>query len=177
MYERFTDSARGVMNDAKAIAAGMGANSLGTEHILLALIAHDSSSVARLIHTLGRKLGPIREAVIEAASHARPIEVPSQMPLDVCAKKAVQEANFEATEESVGYVGPEHLLLGLFEDDRTIAGRVLRAAGMDVSSVRTAIRMAHAAAQTDIRERMLERRIEGGLVDDRLVPPLIPPGG
>jgi ATP-dependent Clp protease ATP-binding subunit ClpA len=61
MFERFTDPARAVVIEAQSQARGLGHHWIGTEHLLLAVLARPDSPVARAMADLG-----IDEAVVRA---------------------------------------------------------------------------------------------------------------
>src|SRR5580700_10617039 len=63
MYERFTDRARKVMQLANQEAERFNHEYIGTEHILLGLVAEGSGGAARVLKSLHVGLGNIRKEV------------------------------------------------------------------------------------------------------------------
>src|SRR5262249_7431798 len=63
MYERFTEKARRVMQLANLEAQQLNHGYIGTEHILLGLVAEDSGGAARVLKSLHVSLDNIRNEV------------------------------------------------------------------------------------------------------------------
>jgi len=63
MFERFTDDARAVVVGAQTEARALGHHWLGTEHVLLALVARSGSPVAAVLARLGVTELRVRERV------------------------------------------------------------------------------------------------------------------
>ncbi|GAA1747577.1 Clp protease N-terminal domain-containing protein [Luedemannella helvata] len=71
MFERFTTSARLVVQQARAEAADLGHRTAGTEHLLLALLHPDAGRTAALLREAGVTAHAIRARLIEL-DYARP---------------------------------------------------------------------------------------------------------
>jgi ATP-dependent Clp protease ATP-binding subunit ClpC len=55
-------------------------------------------------------------------------------------KRALKEAESEARRMGHSYVGTEHMIIGLAAEEKTIAGKVLSEAGVDVNEVRATVK-------------------------------------
>ncbi len=64
MFERFTESARAVVVGAQSEARSLGHGWIGTEHLLLAVLADESSGVTSALHGLGLDVGRVRAQVL-----------------------------------------------------------------------------------------------------------------
>ena len=64
MFERFTDPARAVVVEAQSQARGLGHHWIGTEHLLLAVLARPDSAVSRALEVLGITEGAVRARVL-----------------------------------------------------------------------------------------------------------------
>ena len=142
MFERFTDRARKVMALANQECQRFNHEQIGTEHILLGLIKEGAGVGSRVLKSLGIDLRDVR-AEIEKLVTAKPdIVTMGKLPQTAQAKKAVQMAIDEAQAHNAGYVGTEHLLLGLLRhgesDPEDVAGKVLRNLGLKLEDVREA---------------------------------------
>ncbi len=140
MFERFTDRARKVMALANQECQRFNHEQIGTEHILLGLIKEGAGVGSRVLKSLGIDLRDVR-AEIEKLVTAKPdIVTMGKLPQTAQAKKAVQMAIDEAQAHNAGYVGTEHLLLGLLRhgesDPEDVAGKVLRNLGLKLEDVR-----------------------------------------
>ena len=71
MFERFTTSARLVVEQARAEATDLGHRTTGTEHLLLALLHPDAGQTATLLREAGVTAHAIRARLIEL-DYARP---------------------------------------------------------------------------------------------------------
>jgi hypothetical protein len=72
MFERFTERARQVVVLAQEEARTLEHDDIGTEHILLGLVAEDERVAARILLDFDAEPGQIRNEIIRAAS-ASPI--------------------------------------------------------------------------------------------------------
>ena len=76
------------------------------------------------------------------------MKVLSERPLTSRAERAMHLADAAASELGNGYIGTEHLLLGLVADERAPAARVLKSLGITESAIRTAL-LAHGLPPKD----------------------------
>jgi ATP-dependent Clp protease ATP-binding subunit ClpA len=64
MFERFSDEARAVVVQAQDEARSLGHGWIGTEHLLLAVLADDTSGVSHALGALGVDAGTVRTRVL-----------------------------------------------------------------------------------------------------------------
>lgn len=132
-FARYTQRARGVVVGAQEIARQQGNHFVGTEHLLLGILGE--------VEGLGAKvLAELTEADVEGATRVKlhPGEEtapPARVPFTPRAKRTLDRAAEVSTELGHGFVGTEHLLLGLF-GTRGIADDVLAELGVEVTTVR-----------------------------------------
>jgi ATP-dependent Clp protease ATP-binding subunit ClpA len=74
MFERFTAAAREVVVQAQAEARGQQHNYIGTEHILLALMAGPETAAGRVLRGLGVEAEAVRSEVTAIGSSQAPAE-------------------------------------------------------------------------------------------------------
>jgi ATP-dependent Clp protease ATP-binding subunit ClpA len=65
MFERFTAAARGAVVEAQAEARALKHNYIGTEHLLLGLLAEPQSVAGRVLHRLGVESETVRAEIVE----------------------------------------------------------------------------------------------------------------
>jgi hypothetical protein len=108
---------------------------IGTEHILLALIAEGEGVAAQALEQLDVSLERVRQRVEEVVgvSDTEPVGSP---PFTPRAKKVLELALREALQLGHNYIGTEHLLLGLLREGEGVAAQVLVSLGVDLNSVR-----------------------------------------
>jgi len=201
MFERFTGGARAAVVGAQQEARDLGQSPIGTEHVLLALLADADTPVARLLaaqgvdattaraevrrrtgtpkpdlsftdgddedkaalRTIGIDLDAVRAAVEESfgpgaldagtgASHDdlpgpwwrrrhrqqhQPAGSPrGHIPLTPRAKKVLELSLREALALKHGYIGTEHVLLGVLREGQGLAVRILSDEGVELDHLR-----------------------------------------
>ena len=133
----FTENVRKVLANARNEAVRLRHEYVGTEHILLA-IARTTEGVARAVLDdldvdRDRIIGDVESAV--QRGHAAE-DAGHDLPYTSRAKKTLELAMSEARALSHGYVGTEHLLLGLIAEDKGIGAQILRSAGVTLERAR-----------------------------------------
>ena len=139
MFERFTDRARKTMALANQEALRFNHESIGTEHMLLGLVKEGSGVGANVLKNLGIDLRKVR---VEAEKLLKPgVESRSfaRLPQTSRAKKAVEAAIQESRNLNHRYIGTEHILLGLLNDQDSLATQVLTNLGLSLDSVRAGV--------------------------------------
>ena len=139
MFERFTDRARRVLVLAQDEARAMEHNFLGTEHVLLGMLAEGEGVAAKALTELGTDLDGMRSRIREAIPPGAPGTASGAPPFTPRAKHVLELALREALEMSHNYIGTEHLLLGLIREGEGVAAQVLKAAGLDAIAVRSKV--------------------------------------
>src|SRR5690242_10330343 len=103
MFERFTDRARRVLVLAQQEASAMQHNFLGTEHILLGLIAEGEGVGAKALESLGFRGDDLRERVMTKIAPGA--EIPSgPPPFTPRAKKVLELSLREALSLGHNYI-------------------------------------------------------------------------
>jgi DNA-binding transcriptional regulator YhcF (GntR family) len=141
----FTEGCRQVLAAARLESHRLRHEYVGTEHILLALIAQSDSSITKLFRDLGVGLGSVRRDVEALSPRGRSrADSNTDLPYTSRAKKVLELAMSEARELAHADVGAEHLLLGLAREEKGIAAQVLRQHGVPRSEMRLAAVREHA---------------------------------
>jgi ATP-dependent Clp protease ATP-binding subunit ClpC len=136
MYERFTDPARKAMQLANEEAQRFRHGYIGTEHILLGLLAEGSGVAATVLNNLGIDLSKIRLEVEKVVQYGREGVTANKLPLTPRAKKVIEYAVEEARSVNHNGFGTEHLLLGLLREWEGVAAQVLMNLGVHPDDVR-----------------------------------------
>ena len=137
MFERFTDAARRVLVLAQEEALERSHAVLGTEHILLGLVADISGVAASALHEIGVAPAELRTAIVaRIAPHGDGGRVPPFSPL---AKRALEKSLGEALRLGHNHIGPEHLLIGLAATGEGLASEVLAEAGITAPVLRRVV--------------------------------------
>ena len=123
MFERFSDRARRVLLRARNEAGSLGHDYLGTEHLLLGLLAEGEGLAWRALSHAGVSLDAARSKVPEVTPELRTSGVGD---FTAEAKRAMTDALREGLARGHNHIGTEHLLLGLLNADDNRAVTVLR---------------------------------------------------
>ena len=134
-FEKFTERAREALSLAQDEAKRFNHNYIGTEHILLGLLREGEGVAALVLTRMGVSLDAVRDEVERIIGRGDRMIV-GDIGLTPRAKKVMELAVDEARRRRQGYVGTEHLLLGLVREGEGIAARVLKQFGVTLEVVR-----------------------------------------
>lgn len=135
LFDRFTAHARSAVVQAEEAARAYGNHHIGTEHLLLGVLAITDGLGARILIDTAGSVAAVETAVEPNLSPAEHTPPPAKIPFTARSKEALGKAARTATELSQDYVGTEHLLLGLF-DTGGQADATLQALGMNTTAAR-----------------------------------------
>ena len=132
--ERFTQRARRVLSLAHQEAERMRQNSIGTEHLLLALIQEEGGVAGRVLRDLGLEVDRVREVVERFSGTGT--HRGGKIDLSPGVQQVLEYAIDEARRMGHHYIGTEHLLLGLIRSNEGTAMDVLRKLGITPEQIR-----------------------------------------
>jgi ATP-dependent Clp protease ATP-binding subunit ClpC len=135
MFERFTDRARRVVVLAQEEARRLNHNYIGTEHLLLAMIAEGEGVAAQVLGSLDVSLSGMRTRVEEIIGRGGD-SPEGHVPFTPRAKKVLELSLREAITLGHNYIGTEHLLLGLIREGEGVAAQVLVQQGAELQEIR-----------------------------------------
>ncbi|MDY3048771.1 MAG: ATP-dependent Clp protease ATP-binding subunit [Rothia sp. (in: high G+C Gram-positive bacteria)] len=138
MFERFTDRARRVIVLAQEEARMLNHNYIGTEHILLGLIHEGEGIAARALESLNVTLTEVRDQVQDIIGTG-PQASSGHIPFTPRAKKVLELSMREAIQLNHGYIGTEHILLGMVRSNEGVGNQILTKLGADPAKVRQAV--------------------------------------
>ncbi|APE37501.1 Clp protease [Nocardia mangyaensis] len=115
-FARFTDRARSVVVAAQESARGLGNSEISTAHLILGLLSEPDGLAVREIIARGIAIDAVREAANAAVPPAGG-EIPALIPFDGDTKKALELTFREAVRLGHNYIGTEHILLALLEQE------------------------------------------------------------
>ena len=137
--ERFTQRARRVLSLAHQEAEGMRHEQIGTEHLLIGLVAEEAGLAGRTLRALGLDPDRVREMVARLVPPGRGT-TGGRLDLSPETKQVLKYAVEEAQRMGHQHIGTEHLLLGLIRDKDTTAMRVLERLGLSAEQIRRQLR-------------------------------------
>ncbi len=136
-FSRFTLRAKGVVVAAQEEARELRYGHISPEHLALGLLHQPEGLAAEAISGLGVTPEAAREALVAALSPATVEEpVSGKIPFTPPAKKVLELALREALLFGHNYIGTEHLLLGLLDDEESRGGGALTRLGITRERVR-----------------------------------------
>ncbi|MBI4396195.1 MAG: ATP-dependent Clp protease ATP-binding subunit, partial [Elusimicrobia bacterium] len=136
MSNRFTERAQRVILIAQEEAKRLNHDYVGTEHLLLGLIALGEGVAAQVLANLGVDLRRVRVEIEKIVGTGDNVMLLGEIPFTPRAKKVLELAVEEAQNMGHNYVGTEHLLLGLIREEEGVAARVLENIGVRLDVVR-----------------------------------------
>jgi len=139
MFDRFTDRARKVMGLARTEAQTFNHQYIGTEHILLGLIEEGSGIAANVLRNLDVGSLVVRHEVEKMLQDGPTMVTMGQLPFTPRAKRLLELAGGAANEMHHGYIGTEHLLLGVLLEDEGTAAKALKNLGLNSDNVRAEV--------------------------------------
>jgi hypothetical protein len=139
-FGRFTLRAKNTVVAAQNEARSAGNDEIGTEHLVLGLLAEPEGLGAKAIIACGVALDTVRRTVTAALPPAAE-QVPDLIPYGAPARKALELTFREALRLDHNYIGTEHILLALLELE-------------DGTGVLTGLGVGKAAAEADIAETL-----------------------
>ena len=135
--EKFTQRAELAIENARLAAGEMGHGYIGTEHLLLGIMMENDGLGARILLRHGIDKAQLWRIVLRANGSGSPGR--PEQGLTPRARQAVEQAAQEARQLQQGYIGTEHLLLGLLRQNDCGAAASLREAGADLNDIYTDI--------------------------------------
>lgn len=119
---------------AQEEARRMGQSLVGSEQILLGIIAEGTSTGATVLSDRGVKLEDARAAV-ENFIGSGSGNAPANIPFTPKAKRILEHSFQEARNLGQNYIAPEHLLLAIAQEEEGVATKVLQKLGVDPKQI------------------------------------------
>ncbi|MFG6097485.1 ATP-dependent Clp protease ATP-binding subunit [Leptothoe sp. ISB3NOV94-8A] len=138
MFELFNDKAISAIMIAQQQASRLRQHYVGTELILVGVIAQGDSLVSPIVQAAGITLQVLQEAV-EATLKSDSKQPSAEIPFTPSAKQLLEQSLKEAQQLDQSYVSPEHLLLAVTSSDKSSAAKILITLGVDLVKLRIAI--------------------------------------
>jgi len=138
-FSNFTPRARRVIDLARKEADNFNHPYVGTEHLLLGLIALGEGVAVNVLERMGISLEAVRLEVEKAVGHGPETKTIGNVPFTPRSKKVLQLAIAEAQAFGHTYVGTEHILLGLLREGEGVASQVLKNLNIDFDNARVEI--------------------------------------
>jgi ATP-dependent Clp protease ATP-binding subunit ClpC len=139
MFERYTERARRALFFARYEASQMGSVTLEPEHILLGLLREPRGIIGPILSRAHLALEQVATDLYERSSHREKVATSVEIPFTAAARRVLTGAAEEADRLRHGYIGTEHLLLGLLREDAGAATDILHEHGLHLENVRAEV--------------------------------------
>src|SRR5215207_7569552 len=140
MFERYTEKARRVIFFARYEAVQYGSQVISPEHILLGLMREDKTLSARFFPFRNSlSVETVRREVEERITLKERIPQSVELHLSTETKRILALAVEESRKLKNRHIGPEHLLLGILREEKSIAAEILFQYGLRLPDVRDEI--------------------------------------
>ena len=133
--EKFSQRAEAAIENARLSARALGHSYVGTEHLLLGIMEESEGLGARILLRRGLELPQLRREVLRLDGEGSPGG--TVLGLSDDALQAVEQAAAEAETLRQGFIGTEHLLLGILRQPDCGGAEVLRSLGADLNDLYT----------------------------------------
>ncbi len=133
--ERFTKRAQTAIESAWQASAALGHSYVGTEHLLLGLIREGEGLACRIMSRAGLTDKRLTDIVEKTAGRGTP--GPPAHGLSPKAKRGIELAAADAGRLGHGFVGTEHLLMGILRQPDCAGCRAVEEAGADPNRLYT----------------------------------------
>lgn len=140
MFERYTEKARRVIFFARYEALQYGSQVISPEHILLGLMREDKTISARFFPFRNNlTVETVRREVEERITLRERIPQSAELHLASETKRILAFAAEESRKLKNRHIGPEHLLLGIIREEKSIAADILFQYGLRIQDAREEI--------------------------------------
>lgn len=137
-FERFTQKTIQAMTLAQDESRRLEHAYVGTEQILLGLIAEGTGIAAQVLIAAGANAENARMEVEKQIGHGK--GTPPEIPFTPRAKRTLELAVDQSQQLGHGYIGTEHLLLGILREGEGLAVRVLENLGVNPQALEQQLR-------------------------------------
>ena len=127
MEYKFTNSAENALEIANDLAAKLGHNYIGTEHILYGLVEEGTGVASKVLAKQGVTAEEVLKEIEEliGANENAPILNVDSIGLTPRSKRIIENSFIEARRFNSEYIGTEHILCGIMREGDSVAVRIM----------------------------------------------------
>jgi Clp amino terminal domain, pathogenicity island component len=137
-FTRFSEQGRDAVTRAQHEARALKHNYVGTEHIVLGLLADEGAPAEIALRALGVTHARVRDEVLREVGEGSEA-VAGEVAFTKRAKKSLELALREALRLGDNYIGSEHVLLGVVRAKDSLGAKILAGLGADADAVEAAV--------------------------------------
>ena len=112
---------------------------IGTEHLLLGLLALNEGVAVNILNSMGLNLAALRLEVEKCCGTGAETVTSGELPFTPRLRKVMAIAAEEALAMHYNFIGTEHLLLAILREGNSKAARIMRNLNIELEDVRQAI--------------------------------------
>ena len=135
----FTPRAKRVLYLAQQEAKRLNHDCIGTEHILLGLLAVNEGVAIEVLKSMNLNLANLRIEVEKAVGSNGTTQTQGNLPISQSVNELLTNAVKEAQAMNYNFVGTEHILLALLRMTDSVSARILRNMKIDVNELKKKI--------------------------------------
>ncbi len=139
MMNKLSENARFALQKADMFSKKYNGGYMGTEHILLGILAQDMSTGARILGRFGVDLEKAEKALGQEATEVNTDSPMAMMSLSESAVLTIRMAGHFATERNVSAIGTEYLLYALLTQPNSRGAVLLQKLGVEHDDVMKAL--------------------------------------
>lgn len=169
-FEKFSPEARAVLATAQEHAKQMRLPYIGTEHILLGILAQHHSAASRIMSSMGVTEEAILAILKSTPSHQVPMSQVIKKGLSELAKRTIEDSMVIAQRYGHNAIQPEHMLYALLNQRETAAVVLLESRSVDLARLRAELEQTFREwGQQDGAQRQMQDPFEmlfGSIIGD-----------
>ncbi len=138
-FGNLTPRARQILLLAKQEAERFNHDYIGTEHLLLGILALNEGVAVNVLKSMGLNLELLRLEVEKSCGSGGETRTDGPLPLTARLKRVLLLAAQEAQSMNYNFIGTEHLLLAILREGESAAARILQNLKVNLNEVRQAV--------------------------------------
>ena len=131
MENKFTQKAQNALIFAASQAKSFGHTYIGSEHLLLGLLGDENSVSSKMLSKKGIEYEKIKEDILAYTDIGTP-SLLSSADMTPRLKRIIEVSSYESLKNKQSYIGTEHLLYALLEEEDCLAVRILEKNGVSL---------------------------------------------
>ncbi len=135
MQSEFTDKAKEALAQAGKCARSLKQGYIGTEHILVGLLAEQSGVAAKVLTENGVDMEQVRELIRDLIAFEKGTTIKEREGYSPRARKILEEAHRQAERFGQRQTGTEHILLAIIKEGENVAVRLLNTLNVNVQKI------------------------------------------
>lgn len=133
--DRYTEKAQEALSLARETAEGMGARTIGTEHILVGLMEEGSGTAAKVLEANDVKLERVLALEQQLVSSYQNTRIQDREGYTPSARHVLENSYREAVRFSAPLIGTEHILMAMLKESDCVAIRLLNTLNINIQKI------------------------------------------